>query len=61
VPTSRLSDANGAPHPDASSYAKSFSGNYEHRIAKAALGTICSGSAEAFAEAIVDVDGFLSS
>jgi hypothetical protein len=25
-------DANGAPHPEASSYAKKFSGRYEHRI-----------------------------
>ncbi|HEX7741593.1 MAG TPA: alpha/beta hydrolase, partial [Sphingobium sp.] len=33
VPTITLEgDANGAPHPDASSYAKKFSGRYAHRI-----------------------------
>jgi hypothetical protein len=32
VPSITLeSDANGAPHPDPSSYAKRFSGKYEHR------------------------------
>ena len=32
VPTITLEgDANGAPHPDASAYAKMFSGKYEHR------------------------------
>src|SRR5690349_3793530 len=35
VPTITLEgDANGAPHPDASSYAKKFSGGYAHRIIK---------------------------
>jgi pimeloyl-ACP methyl ester carboxylesterase len=33
VPTITLEgDANGAPHPDASAYAKKFSGKYSHRI-----------------------------
>jgi hypothetical protein len=33
VPTITLEgDANGAPHPDASSYAKKFSGKYAHRV-----------------------------
>ncbi|HXZ04819.1 MAG TPA: alpha/beta hydrolase, partial [Ktedonobacteraceae bacterium] len=33
VPTITLEgDANGAPHPDASSYASKFSGRYEHRV-----------------------------
>ncbi len=33
VPTITLEgDANGAPHPDASAYAKKFSGRYAHRI-----------------------------
>jgi hypothetical protein len=31
-------DANGAPHPDASSYAKKFSGKYSHRIIKGGVG-----------------------
>src|SRR4029434_10908761 len=35
LPTITLEgDANGAPHPDSSSYAKKFSGKYEHRIIK---------------------------
>jgi hypothetical protein len=42
VPTITLEgDANGAPHPDPSSYAKKFSGKYAHRTIKAASGTIC--------------------
>jgi hypothetical protein len=42
VPTITLEgDANGAPHPDGSSYAKKFSGKYAHRIIKGASGTIC--------------------
>src|SRR3546814_10448242 len=33
VPTITLEgDANGAPHPDPSVYAKKFSGRYEHRL-----------------------------
>jgi pimeloyl-ACP methyl ester carboxylesterase len=39
VPTITLEgDANGAPHPDASSYAKQFSGRYEHRIITGGVG-----------------------
>src|SRR6516165_8414632 len=39
VPTITLEgDANGAPHPDASSYAKKFSGTYAHRIIKGGVG-----------------------
>jgi pimeloyl-ACP methyl ester carboxylesterase len=39
VPTISLEgDANGAPHPDASSYAKKFSGKYAHRIIKGGIG-----------------------
>jgi pimeloyl-ACP methyl ester carboxylesterase len=35
-------DANGAPHPDASSYTKKFSGKYAHTgSSRAALGTTC--------------------
>ncbi len=42
VPTITLEgDANGAPHPDASSYAKKFSGKYAHRVIKGGSGTIC--------------------
>jgi len=41
VPAIRLEgDANGAPHPDPSAYAKKFTGRYSHRtIERAALGT----------------------
>ena len=39
VPTITLEgDANGAPHPDASSYAKKFSGKYAHRTIKGGIG-----------------------
>jgi hypothetical protein len=42
VPTIMLEgDANGAPHPDASAYAKKFSGTYAHRVITGASGTIC--------------------
>ena len=39
VPTITLEgDANGAPHPDPSAYAKKFSGKYEHRLIKGGIG-----------------------
>ena len=42
VPTITLeSDANGAPHPDPSSYAKKFSGNTRTGSSRAASGTTC--------------------
>ena len=34
-------DVNGAPHPELSSYAKKFSGKYEHGPLPAASDTIC--------------------
>ena len=41
VPTITLEgDANGAPHPDPVSYAKKFSGKYQHRLITAASATI---------------------
>ena len=57
VPTISLEgDANGAPHPDASSYAKKFSGNYTHRIIKGGVGhNLPQEAPHAFAEAVVDV------
>jgi hypothetical protein len=52
-------DANGAPHPDASSYAKKFSGKYSHRIIKGGIGhNLPQEAPRAFAEAVVDVDRF---
>ena len=39
VPTITMEgDANGAPHPDPSSYAKKFSGKYEHRTITGGVG-----------------------
>ena len=51
-------DANGAPHPDASSYAGKFSGRYAHRIITGGVGhNLPQEAPQAFAQAIVDVDG----
>ncbi|WP_349436072.1 alpha/beta hydrolase [Pararhizobium sp. A13] len=60
VPTITLeSDANGAPHPDAASYAKKFSGKYEHRIIKGGVGhNLPQEAPQAFAKAVVDVARF---
>lgn len=59
VPTITLEgDANGAPHPDASSYANKFSGKYAHRIIKGGVGhNLPQEAPQAFAQAVVDVDG----
>jgi pimeloyl-ACP methyl ester carboxylesterase len=49
-------DANGAPHPDPSSYAKKFSGKYSHRLIKGGIGhNLPQEAPQAFAEAVVDV------
>ena len=60
VPTITLEgDANGAPHLDACSYAKKFSGKYAHRIIKGGVGHNPPQEApQAFAKAVIDVDGF---
>jgi pimeloyl-ACP methyl ester carboxylesterase len=60
VPTITLEgDANGAPHPDASAYAKKFSGSYAHRIITGGVGHNLPQEAPlAFAQAVIDVDGF---
>ena len=60
VPTITLEgDANGAPHPDASSYAKKFSGKYAHRIVTGGVGhNLPQEAPQVFAEAVVDVDGY---
>jgi pimeloyl-ACP methyl ester carboxylesterase len=59
VPTITLeSDANGAPHPDPASYAKKFSGKYEHRHITGGIGhNLPQEAPQAFAAAVVDVDG----
>ena len=60
VPTITLEgDANGAPHPDATSYAKKFSGKYAHRIVKGGVGhNLPQEAPQAFTEALVEVDGY---
>jgi pimeloyl-ACP methyl ester carboxylesterase len=60
VPTITLEgDANGAPHPDASAYAKKFSGKYSHRIIKGGIGhNLPQEAPQAFAKAVVEVDGY---
>ncbi len=60
VPTITLEgDANGAPHPDASSYAKKFTGKYAHRLIKGGVGhNLPQEAPQAFAEAVLEVDGF---
>jgi pimeloyl-ACP methyl ester carboxylesterase len=60
VPTITLEgDANGAPHPDASSYAKKFSGKYAHRTIKGGIGhNLPQEAPQAFAQAVVDVDSY---
>jgi pimeloyl-ACP methyl ester carboxylesterase len=57
VPTITMEgDANGAPHPEPSSYAKKFTGKYEHRTITGGIGhNLPQEAPQAFAEAIVDV------
>ncbi|HEY2557926.1 MAG TPA: alpha/beta hydrolase [Diaminobutyricibacter sp.] len=51
-------DANGAPHPDPSAYAKKFSGTYSHRTVDGGIGhNLPQEAPEAFAAAIIDVAG----
>jgi pimeloyl-ACP methyl ester carboxylesterase len=60
VPTITLEgDANGAPHPDAGSYAEKFSGNYAHRIVEGGVGhNLPQEAPRAFAQAVLEVDGY---
>jgi pimeloyl-ACP methyl ester carboxylesterase len=60
VPTITLEgDANGAPHPDASAYAGKFTGKYAHRVIGGGVGhNLPQEAPQAFAQAIIDVDGF---
>jgi pimeloyl-ACP methyl ester carboxylesterase len=52
-------DANGAPHPDASSYTNKFSNKYSHRIIHGGIGhNMPQEAPQAFAEAAVEVDGY---
>ena len=60
VPTITLEgDANGAPHLDPSAYARKFSGKYAHRTITGGVGhNLPQEAPEAFAKAVVDVDGY---
>ena len=60
VPTITLEgDANGAPHPEPSSYVKKFLGKYSHRTITGGIGhNFPQEAPQAFAEAIVDVDRY---
>ncbi len=52
-------DANGAPHPPASAYAKKFQGKYEHRTIEGGVGhNLPQEAPQAFAKAVIDVDNF---
>jgi len=57
VPTITLEgDANGAPHPDPSSYTDKFVGKYEHRTIAGGIGhNLPQEAPQAFAQAIIDV------
>jgi pimeloyl-ACP methyl ester carboxylesterase len=55
-------DANGAPHPDPSVYAKKFSGRYAHYNLTGGVGhNLPQEAPQAFAKAIVEADGFSKS
>jgi pimeloyl-ACP methyl ester carboxylesterase len=57
VPTITLEgDANGAPHPDPSAYARKFIGKYQHRTVTGGIGhNLPQEAPQAFAQAILDV------
>ncbi len=57
VPTITLEgDANGAPHPDPSAYAKNFFGRYEHRLITGGIGhNLAQEAPKAFADAVIDI------
>jgi pimeloyl-ACP methyl ester carboxylesterase len=57
VPTITLEgDANGAPHPSESSYAKKFSGQYKHKTITGGIGhNLPQEAPKAFADAIIEI------
>jgi len=57
VPTITMEgDANGAPHPEPSAYAKKFSGKYEHRTITGGIGhNLPQEAPQAFTQAVIDV------
>jgi hypothetical protein len=51
--------ANGAPHPDRSTYAKKFSGKYTHRLITGGVGqNVPQEAPQAFAAAAIEADGY---
>ncbi|MGN6447285.1 MAG: alpha/beta fold hydrolase [Brucella intermedia] len=60
VPTITMEgDANGAPHPDPATYARKFTGKYEHRTIGGGIGhNLPQEAPQAFAQAILDVAKF---
>lgn len=60
VPTITIEgDANGAPHPEPASYAKKFTGKYQHRLLTGGVGHNPPQEVpQAFAQAVIDVDAF---
>ena len=60
VPTITMEgDANGAPHPEPSAYAKKFTGKYAHRDLTGGIGhNLPQEAPEAFAKAVVEADGW---
>ena len=60
VPTVTLEgDANGAPHPDPSTYSTKFSAEYVHRTITGGVGhNLPQEAPERFVDAVMEVDGF---
>ncbi len=49
-------DANGAPHPEPSAYARKFTGKYSHQLIKGGVGhNLPQEAPQAFAETVVEV------
>ena len=60
VPTITMEgDSNGAIHQDSAAYRKHFSGKYEYRLITGGIGhNLPQEAPQAFAQAVIDVDGF---
>ena len=60
VPTITMEgDANGAPHLEPAAYAKKFTGKYSHKTISGGVGhNLPQEAPKAFADAIIEVDGY---
>ena len=60
VPTITMEgDSNGAIHADSAAYRGKFSGKYEYRLITGGVGhNLPQEAPQAFAQAVIDVDGF---